>query len=723
MAVVIQEMVEAEVAGVLFTSDPVTGNPSIITITANYGLGESVVSASAEPDTITLKKSWRNKLTVINKALGSKKTKMVMDDNGGTLEVAVEDKATDSICLNDSMALRLADISLYVQDAFGSPRDIEFALAENCVYLLQARPITNNNTWTDFELIHEQDTAVIADHELLTKANTGEVFPGGISPLTVSILPSALSICLESHFKAVQLKNNNFHIITNNLGVSHQHIFLNMLSMCYRCNESKLTPVVEALDLNVFGHRVTTEQFLSWGIQRNGYLNTFERVYTSLMAFSDIFFNSRRVNTAKKYFNKYHIKYEQANDAATLFNAIQAALPDLFTSIKTHLSTSSASSLMQVIALITLSEGKNEISDDNVCDMASLLGSFGGVESADVPSALKALIKNVVEVSDENMYDIATLLGSVGEVWSTELPLALKISFKSMVTMHGHNIQIRFDFESKSWGMDPRHLVENLQMMVRHPASFQTPSKQVDLQESLENIKSTVKPSTKRALKFILPICRKAVVLRETTKSLLIKNVDALRLSYRKLGHLMVTEGRLPGADLIFYLKNQEIRQLIETRSSTFITKAMRRKRLQSHLEKLKFPEISVGCPKPIKEISKKLHLGGDRFSRTPVHHEAVKGTDIKTHLKNRTDIQNGEILVTYSTDVGWTPYFPLLGGVITEIGGLISHGAVVAREYGLPCIVGAALATQIIHSGDVIVLDGSAGTITVIEDRGKKPV
>ena len=72
-----------------------------------------------------------------------------------------------------------------------------------------------------------------------------------------------------------------------------------------------------------------------------------------------------------------------------------------------------------------------------------------------------------------------------------------------------------------------------------------------------------------------------------------------------------------------------------------------------------------------------------------------------------------GDVLITISTDIGWSPYFPLLGGVVTELGGLISHGAVVAREYGLPCVVGAEGATMAFQSGDQVVIDGTLGTVS----------
>ncbi|KAK7023471.1 hypothetical protein SK128_006828, partial [Halocaridina rubra] len=221
-----------------------------------------------------------------------------------------------------------------------------------------------------------------------------------------------------------------------------------------------------------------------------------------------------------------------------------------------------------------------------------------------------------------------------------------------------------------------------------------------------------------RALRFMLPMCRSAIVNREATKSILTKVIDGFRKAYLKLGELMVGEARIPDADLIFFFKHQEIGELLETRSSILIAKAVRRKKLGAWLDSLRFPDISCGIPRPVSGFeSRQVENKGDLVvSGTPVCQGVVTATArVVTKLAEAHTIQNGDVLVTICTDVGWTPYFPLLSGVITEIGGLISHGAVVAREYNLPCVVGANAATLLLQSGDTIVLNATKGSITRI--------
>jgi len=138
MGVVVQEMVDSEIAGVLFTVNPNDGNPSQMILTANYGLGESVVSGDAEPDTFILKRTSSGLLSVSEKTIGSKHLKIVLTEDGTREEELGGDKSK-SACLSEEMALNLGKLGIYLENAFGGPRDIEFGIRNNSVYLLQVK--------------------------------------------------------------------------------------------------------------------------------------------------------------------------------------------------------------------------------------------------------------------------------------------------------------------------------------------------------------------------------------------------------------------------------------------------------------------------------------------------------------------------------------------------------------------------------------------------------
>ncbi|RWS27702.1 chondramide synthase cmdD-like protein, partial [Leptotrombidium deliense] len=110
---------------------------------------------------------------------------------------------------------------------------------------------------------------------------------------------------------------------------------------------------------------------------------------------------------------------------------------------------------------------------------------------------------------------------------------------------------------------------------------------------------------------------------------------------------------------------------------------------------------------------------GAVSIQGTAVTSLVIKGRAyVAPSLEDAQDIQNGDILITYTTDIGWSPYFPIVSGVVTEMGGLNSHGAVIAREFGLPCIVGTIDACLLFKTGDTVLIDGGSGTITKIEEK-----
>ena len=154
----------------------------------------------------------------------------------------------------------------------------------------------------------------------------------------------------------------------------------------------------------------------------------------------------------------------------------------------------------------------------------------------------------------------------------------------------------------------------------------------------------------------------------------------------------------------------------------------MRRKLLFPAWDKQQFPEIISGNPIQIEKKLQEAAAGRTKVGTSYGSSVMVTGTPacpgrvtgparVITHISEADTIRPGEILVTMSTDIGWSPHFPVLAGVVTELGGLISHGAVVAREYGLPCLVGVTGATQTFSTGDLVSLDAVRGDISLVTE------
>lgn len=193
MSVVVQIMVNPTSAGVLFSRHPITNDPRVIVITANFGLGESVVSGKSEVDTFYVKRSFKDKIEFLGSKIAKKSILVKMDDEKSIEEVNCDDEMRSKPCLSEEIVMKLAELGVIMEKFFGSPRDIEFSVVDNKIYLLQSRPITSLNNFTDFELVHENDNAVMSNTmNVWTRANIGEVITGPCCSLNKNFFTSLL---------------------------------------------------------------------------------------------------------------------------------------------------------------------------------------------------------------------------------------------------------------------------------------------------------------------------------------------------------------------------------------------------------------------------------------------------------------------------------------------------------------------------------------------------
>jgi len=168
------------------------------------------VSGKVEPDTLTIHRKWDNTLTISTSVLGNKEQKISLDDDGITMN-ALSEQEVKKISISDTIALRLAKIGLHLESLFGSARDVEWAVVGERIYLLQARPITTINAWTDFEIMHELDSGVPCDVDLMTFANIEEVLPYPVTPLSSSTIIKVLNLSLGAKFNKFDC--NYLHMI------------------------------------------------------------------------------------------------------------------------------------------------------------------------------------------------------------------------------------------------------------------------------------------------------------------------------------------------------------------------------------------------------------------------------------------------------------------------------------------------------------------------------
>lgn len=270
---------------------------------------------------------------------------------------------------------------------------------------------------------------------------------------------------------------------------------------------------------------------------------------------------------------------------------------------------------------------------------------------------------------------------------------------------------------SISWGQDPKLVMEMLQRALWNvkTADDLNDHKLVvhrspgQLVSQLRAAKGWIR---KRVLRTVIGRVQKAALAREATKNSLVSCLYEFRVAFRCLGGLMVREGLLSSPDLLYFMTPTEWRTLVKERSFTLVRRALQRKRVFLELSEEDFLEFNSGVPVPMKRTSKSDAVFKNAVKGTSICGGVVKGpAAVLKNSKELWKIKAGDIVVTHVLDIGLSPYFPVIKGIVTELGGLLSHGTVV-QDYGLPCIMGATDATVFFEHGEMVTLDADNGVL-----------
>ncbi|XP_067905235.1 rifampicin phosphotransferase-like [Heterodontus francisci] len=715
MGVVIQQMVSAQTAGVLFTCDPLTGHPGRLIINANYGLGESVVSGNITPDTITLSHSPKGPCQIIKKEMGTKKQQTVQAVEGGIVYEDILTSQAAQCCISEDIILRLGQVALQIQKAYGNSRDIEWAVKDTNIYLLQARPVTTLGIESEFELMHEFDSPLSLDYLWMTTSNIGEMLPGAVTPLTMSTFVSAAEYAAQELMSKFGKVHHLPPYSSSTFITCCGHLFINVLTT-YKMAESHLLTGKNELDLSLRGCALK-ELTIEDTILIYGRTSFWRRLINSMKILKFLLGNKGNASFLEKMLKEYEVP--PANTAKEFYLNIDQELPKLYKVWFTSLALSSKCTVFNNIIMHLFLQEKHVYTPEMLSDLAVLYCTCPDVLSADIPRFLEAIVELIK--TQGKMQEFLEMDAQTAVSWLlSEQSGVIGQKFQNFLQKHGYRCLRDAELHEKSWASEPKKIIPAIQAALRNKKPV---AKKVELssEEAIASIKSPFSKIQKLILHFTLPKARKAVATREFGKSVGIKVTDVFKRAYWKLANLMIQEGFLPDEDLIFFLTHSEIGKLLRDRSPAFISRAQRRRKVLEKQMHLTFMEMNIGKPVPI-DYNRSGAIGVSATSLTltgmTVSQGIVKGTArvLKTILDADCILQ-GDILIVTNTDIGWSPYFPLLGGLVTEIGGLISHAAVVAREYGLPCIVSCAHATSLLKSGDIVILNTEKGIVQKVEE------
>jgi pyruvate,water dikinase len=660
MNIVVQQMVDARAAGVLFTVNPVNARRDQVVVDAVSGLGEALVSGHATPD------HW------------------LLARDGSVFESDVHD---DDPVLSDAEITLLLDGALRAEERYGAPLDMEWAIDQGGeLRWLQARPITQLPADPN-----ELDTHP-NPNDVYTWCNIGEMMPGAVTPLTYSVTGRGIDIGMQRTYRRMGAKIPPGEGVRY-VGMFYGHLFINLTSLSeLAANVAGSTKAQMCIALCGRDVDEVADPEPAPALRRaiNG-----ARYFALLLAAAK---HRRGLDSLRAA-----LDLPKLGSAQELHSGIDENLPKLWKAYELHLLSSASSGALSPILLGILAKGE-EPGQEHHAEVAEMLAGAKDVESADIAEGVERVIDRLLENPSASKAFVSTDPEAALSWLRSNDAASAGEEFGRYLDRHGHRAVRELELRQKGWAVDPAPLIASLQSGLRARLEHGTPHRR----ETAEKIVSDGHPFIRR----LLPLAHAAIRSREYTKSGLVAVTTAFKHAYRALGSQMVAEELLPDQDALFFLTHQELGELVGGQRA-LADLAVSRRRVVEYQMPLHFPQIFSNRPEP-------LHLdpiqGEDgALIGKPVSRGTVTGrARVVETLEEAAALQAGEILIAPITDVGWTPYFSLIAGLATDVGSAVSHGAVVAREYGLPAVVNLGVATSRFQTGDFVTLDGDRGTLAL---------
>lgn len=673
MNVVVQTMVDARAAGVVFTADPVSARRDLLVIDAVEGLGEALVSGEATPDHYGVHASKE----IVRRQL--------------TGEVPILSDA--EIDLIAAQAREAAAIE-------GQALDLEWAIDQDgSLYWLQARPIT-----TLPADLNEFDTHLPGVNDILTISNISEMMPGAVCPLTGSFTGWGIDYGMQ-HMQVMVGARDAISPQWQLTAWAYGHLLIN-LSGSVAMSAAVLGSNAEQTGQSLCGRLVPElkdppPKALWRRIVNTGRLLNY----------------CRRAPAVVEQFGHELAAFKIAEkDTSTEMVRELISKVDFFDhAMAVHIQSSALSGFYCSIVENMVSSKSNKPTVEEQAEAVRLLAGATDVESAVMLEELDALVDCVASQADAGD-GFATADADAALAWLTNTP-QVSAAYAGFLGSHGHRGYRELCVRDPSWGDDPAPLIQSMQAAVRaRTAVSDSTGAEAKPKDTSTKTSNAIEIETlSGGLRWALPRAHDAIRRREHTKSQLVDVAHRFTRGFSRLGQLMVSEGKLPDADLINFFHVKELVEVVENPSDERIATAESRREAFVYQQQFEFPEISVGMPQPLEPVE--VDVADGILIGRPASRGAVEGVVRVAHtLDEAAALQPGEILVTPITDIGWTPYFSLIAGLVTDLGSSVSHGAVIAREYGLPCVVNTRQGTRFFKTGDRALLDGDSGKVTLLE-------
>ncbi|MFJ2664219.1 PEP/pyruvate-binding domain-containing protein [Nocardia fluminea] len=724
IAVVVQRMVQADAAGVLFTRDPISGRTDRFVVDACWGLGEGLVSGLVNADSFTVDPSVTR---VVEQHIRYKVTKTVSVAPGVVELVKVPAELRGVACLSAEQLSGLAALAVLVREYYGAEQDIEWAVQDGALYLLQSRPITVESAQPVRNSPYRDPQPYAVQHGTLwSRLDIGEIFTGVMTPLGISFAEYYQYNVHRDCVKATGVRDTGD--IAVQMGYFHGYVYLNVSYTSYLLSQSVGTKDEARITARFAGEDVDLDEYRNpFGSYRTGLPTAKATAFWGWATVAELLNMRKRADrmvTARvREFDRARgldltslgrrALHDEMQRRLKFFHDMHVGYMPYFVNAFTFYG------VLEMMCETWLGAAGERLQNRLKTDMSNLRTVASAREIWELAQIVRTRPRVLRIITSGSAADVAQRLRAdlVGRVfWKTYLEPFLR--------ENGSRAQQEMELSHPRWIDDLSYVVT----MIRRYAD-----ESFDFDDAIESARDPRDAATSDAVRRLAPLKRGALrtaialyercsSLREIARMSMITSVWLVREVVYEVGARLVDAGVLRSLDEIAFLDFTDIQRYLagedDPREIFPRTSIDASRRTAQNCARLPAPPLSfIGE----WDLSRVVHPvpGGTRLEGLGTSPgTAIGRARVVQDLAWQADeIQAGEILVARYTDSAWTPLFAIAGAIVTDIGSMLSHSAIVSREFGLPSVVNTEYATRMIKTGDLIMVDGDRGVVEVVEE------
>ncbi|AUX45426.1 phosphoenolpyruvate synthase [Sorangium cellulosum] len=695
MAVVVQKMVFPQASGILFTADPVTSNRKVSSIEAGFGLGEALVSGLASADRYKVRDGQ-----VIEKAIARKTLATRALAEGGTEERAIEPERQDGQVLTDAQILRLERLGRQIEGHFGHPQDIEWCLAEEELHIVQSRPITT---------LYPIPEAGARGNRVYISVGHQQMMTDPMKPLGLSLFQ------LTSGGRMHAAGGRLFVDPTKELASpASRDVLLNVIGRSNPLIKDALLAIIERGD---FIEPLPGDPAASGpgqGKQGTAPSRFDAQVEDDPSIVADLIERSQA--------SLEELKRDIRTKAGTaLFDFIledlQQMKKSLFDSRNMGVIMAGMNALSWINEKMMAWLGERNVADTLSQSVSNNITSEMGLELLDVADVIRPypdVVAYLQNVKHEGFLD---------ELVELEGGQEARDAIRAYLHKYGMRCPGEIDITRARWSEEPTTLVplilSNIKNFEPHAGERRfEQGRQEALQQAralLDRLRQLPDGEQKASeAQRMIDRLRSFIGYREYPKYGLVNRYFVYKQALLQEAERLVQESVIHDAEDIYYLTFDELREVVRTRQLD--DQVVSKRKAEHELnKKLTPPRVITSDGEIVAGAYQRADLPAGAIVGLPVSSGVVEGRARVLLDMADADLEAGDILVTAFTDPSWTPLFVSIKGLVTEVGGLMTHGAVIAREYGLPAVVDVENATKLIRDGQHIRVNGTDGYIELL--------